>query len=210
MLVLLLVELAIYSTSRRACYCHCAVTTPPLLAVWTRHSLAVPYAQVLSNIIDGLGIDDADGGLQVQPASDTLAHSSCWSPDPELETSMEVSCHYELVMPLRSLAVHSLVVHSLAVLPYRYSRNSSTISEPMIPTAMLELEHAASRNPTRSIRCCWLWLLRSEKLSVLCCALCLCLWSDHSVVDMLDCERTGISVSCLLSAVCCLLLLLLC
>merc|ERR1712153_160250 len=85
-------------------------------------------------------------------------HSSCWSPDPELETSMEVSCHYELVMPL-----HSLAVHSLAVLPYRYSRNSSTISEPMIPTAMLELEHAASRNPTRSIRCCWLRLLRSEK-----------------------------------------------
>ena len=134
----------------------------------------------------------------MQPASDTLAHSSCWSPDPELETSMEVSCHYELVMPLHSLAVHSLVV-----LPYRYSRNSSTISEPMIPTAMLELEHAAPRNPTRSIRCCWFRLLRSEKLKVSCCALCLCLCSDHSVVDMLDCERTGMSVSCQLPAVCC-------
>jgi hypothetical protein len=46
----------------------------------------------------------------VQPASDTLPRdgvndSNCWSPDLELETSMEVSCHCELVMPLRSLAV---------------------------------------------------------------------------------------------------------
>ena len=142
----------------------------------------------------------------MQPASDTLpedgqhptASINCWSQDPELETSIKVSCHCELVMPLRSLAVHSL-----AVLSYRYSRNSSMISEPMIPTAMLELEYAASRNPTRPIRCCWLRLLRSEKLTEWYCALCMCLCSDHSAVDMLDCERTGMSVSCQLPVVCC-------